>query len=59
MNHFLNLLLLLFLGIAPAVNAQTDSIRTNGLSLPELVDFALQNSPGVLQSELDQQIGEH
>ncbi|WP_162417846.1 TolC family protein [Cyclobacterium roseum] len=58
MNNYLNLLLLLFLGIAPEVNAQSDSIQTNGLTLPELVDFALQNSPGVQQSELDQQIGE-
>ncbi|MDN3688496.1 TolC family protein [Cyclobacterium jeungdonense] len=58
MNYYLHLFFLLCLGISSRVNAQTDPIQTTGLSLPELVDFALQNSPGVRQSELDQQIGD-
>ncbi len=58
MKCFLNLLFLWCLGIPPALMAQQQDSIPSKLDLPQLVGFALEHSPLVRQSELDQQIGE-
>lgn len=58
MKYFLNLLFLWCLGIPPALMAQQQDAIPSKLDLPQLVGYALEHSPIVQQSELDQQIGE-
>lgn len=58
MKYFLNLLFLWCLGISPALMAQQQDTVPSELGLNELVGYALQHSPLIQQSELDQQIGE-
>lgn len=52
------LLIILLFRLVPEAKAQDSTGQGSTMNLEEVVDFALKNSPLVLQSGLDQQIGE-